>query len=207
MIKTPLKIVIADDNKFFCEALKDSLNFHTEFNVNNIFITIESLIDFTSKNAFDVLILDINFNGTSSLDYLSDIRKTVTDFKIISLTTLNNNAIKNEAFQKGVDCFIGKDDDFSSFKHVILDCFNSDTKNENKDFKLKINSHKLTLRKIELLQSFYKYADKTEKELSAILNISESTIKTHKRELFAITKTKNTQDLIKFGIQNGLIIP
>jgi|GEM_PF-2756312 len=207
MIKTPIKIVIADDNKFFCEALKDSLNFHKEFTVNNIFITLESLIDFTSKNTFDILILDINFNGTSSLDYLSDIRKTTADFKIICLTTLNNSAIKNEAFKKGIDCFIGKDDDFSSFKHIILNCYKNDTKKQNEYFKLKINNHKLTSRKIEMLKHFYEYADKTEKELSAILNISESTIKTHKRELFEITQTKNTQDLLKFGIQNGLIIP
>ncbi|WP_299434498.1 hypothetical protein [uncultured Aquimarina sp.] len=31
-------------------------------------------------------------------------------------------------------------------------------------------------------------------------------LKSHKRELFEITDTKNTPELIKFGIQNGLII-
>lgn len=205
MIK-PIEIVIADDNHFFCEALKDSLNAHDEFTINHIFTTINSLITFTKTNQFDILILDINFNGESSLDFISEIRKNNSDFKIISLTTLNNNAIKNEAIQKGVDLFLGKDSDFSIFKYVILNCFKGETSILKKDI-YKINNRKLSARKIELLQSFYKNAAKTEKELSKILNISESTIKTHKRELFEITNTKNTAELIKFGIQNGLIIP
>jgi len=207
MIKKPLKIVIADDNKFFCEALKDSLNTHKEFEIDNIFTTIKSLIDFTSKNDLDILILDVNFNGESSLDYISEIRKLPTDFKIISLTTLNNIAIKNEALQKGIDTFIGKDSDFSTFKHTILNCYQKNDSKSAEKTNMEINNQKISKRKIQLLQDFYKYAHKTEKELSSILNISESTIKTHKRELFEITQTKSIQDLLKFGIKIGIIVP
>ena len=71
MNKTPINVVIADDNRFFCDALKDSLNFHKELNVINTFITLESLINFTANHKFDILVLDINFNGKSSLDFLS----------------------------------------------------------------------------------------------------------------------------------------
>ncbi|MGJ8745021.1 hypothetical protein [Polaribacter sp.] len=47
---------------------------------------------------------------------------------------------------------------------------------------------------------------KKEKELSKTLHISESSLKSHKRDLFEITNTKNTPELIKFGIQQGIII-
>lgn len=203
----PIKIVLADDNRFLCEALKDSLNQHKALQVIHFFTNLNDLILFCDENKFDILILDVNFNGLSSLDYISEIRKKEDQFKIISLTTLNNDFIRKKAIQKGVDCFIGKDTDFSLFKDVIIKCAKTNKKKKvAQQKKIKINNMVFTDRKLEILQSLYDHSDKNEKELSEILNISLSSIKTHKRELFEITNTSNANDLIKFGIQNGIII-
>lgn len=208
MIKNQIQVVIADDNNFFCEALKDSLNVNPEINIKATFTTLDNLISYTQNYNFDVLILDVNFNGKSSLEHLDKIKNVDSKFKIISLTTLNNNYIKQEAITKGVDSFIGKDSDLSKFKEVILDCFYTKEKviSEKKSSKITIDNLLFTNRKLEILQALYKYSGKKEKELSSILNISESSLKTHKRELFEITNTKNTPELIKFGIQKGIII-
>jgi DNA-binding NarL/FixJ family response regulator len=208
MPKTNLKIVIADDNKFFCEALKDSLNIHNELYVIETFTTLDDLINYTNYcNNFDILILDVNFNGKNSIDFISDIKSLESNFKIIALTTLNNNFIKEQAISNGVDEFVGKDGDLSNFKKVILNCFYNDTKLlKKKKSKIKIGNQVFTKRKLEILQALYFHSDKKEKELAETLNITESSLKSHKRELFEITNTKNTPELIKFGIQNGLII-
>ncbi|TVZ54833.1 DNA-binding NarL/FixJ family response regulator [Lutibacter sp. Hel_I_33_5] len=207
MTKEPLKIVIADDNRFFCDALKDSLNIHDEFTISNTFTSLDSLISFTNNSIFDILILDVNFNGLSSLDFIHKIKNDTSDFKIIALTTMNNNFIKEKALNKGVDYFIGKDSDLSNFKEVILNCYKNDQeKVNNKSFKISIGNLDFTKRKLEVLEALYNHSDKKEKELSKILNISESSLKSHKRELFEITNTKNTPELLKFGIQNGLIV-
>ncbi len=207
MNKTLIKIVIADDNRFFCEALRDSLNSHKEFKVIHFSTHIKELINFCDMNTFDLLILDVNFNGVSSLDFIDEIRKNKTQFKIISLTTLNNNFMKRKALSGGVNCFVGKDTDFSLFKNVILDCL-KDKKPEytSETKKININNLVFTERKLEILQALYQHSEKKEKDLSAILNISTAALKTHKRELFEITNTSNTNELIKFGIQNGIII-
>ena len=207
MKSNTLSIVIADDNKFFCEALKDKLNTYEELSVKNFFTSIDDLISHTQNHHFDLLILDINFNGISSLDYIKNIRPSKNSFKIIALTTLNNDFIKSEALKKGIDFFVSKDSDLSHFKDKILECYNS----ENAEFininsKIKIGNLTFTQRKLEILQALYKHSDKKEKALSEVLSISESALKSHKRELFEITNTNNTPDLIKFGIQNGLII-
>ncbi len=206
MIKHPINIVIADDNRFFCDALKDSLNFHEELNVIQTFNELNNLISFTSINNFDVLILDVNFNGKSSLDFLNEIKHN-NNFKIIALTTLNNNYIKEKAIKNGVHFFVGKDENLENFKDVILNCYSTKKVKKNKTyFKIEIDNYKFTNRKLEILQALYQHSDKKEKELSAILNITESSLKSHKRELFEITLTKSTPELIKFGIQKGLII-
>lgn len=207
MTKLPIKVVIADDNRFFCDALKDCLNVHSEINVTNTFITLKELIVFTNHQNLDLLILDVNFNGTCSLDFIDDIKKTNPNFKIIALTTMNNNFIKEKAINKGVDVFVGKDGDLQNFKDVILNCFASQPKEKGKtSSKVNIDNYIFTKRKLEILQALFVHSDKKEKELSAILNITESSLKSHKRELFEITNTKSTPELIKFGIQKSIII-
>lgn len=204
-----INIVIADDNRFFCEALKDSIELDHEFNVKATFFSIKDLINYTNTNVLDLLILDMNFNGVSSLNYIDQIRLNKKNFKIILLTTLNNNLTKREATEKGIDQFVGKDSDLKNFKPIILQ-----TITNNKFDQLKKNSSKIILgntsftkRKIEVLRALYKYSNKNEKELSKILYISESSLKSHKRELFEITNTNNTLELIRYGIKNGLILP
>ena len=73
--------------------------------------------------------------------------------------------------------------------------------------KITIGNYNFTKRKLEILEALYIHSDKKEKEIAHILNISESALKTHKKGLFDISNTKNTPELIKFGIQNGLILP
>lgn len=207
MSKSPIRVVIADDNRFFCDALKDSLNNHKELNVINTFTTLNELINFTNLHNLDVLVLDVNFNGESSLDFINKIRIKESNFKIIALTTMNNNFIKQKAYLNGIDFFIGKDTDLANFKDEIINCFYSNlTAIEIKSKKIKIGNYIFTKRKLEIIQALYIHSDKKEKELSTILNITESSLKSHKRELFEITNTKSTPELIKFGIQNGLIV-
>lgn len=203
-----LKIVIADDNKFFAEALKDSLKQHSEFKIIATLHTVDEVINFTQNNLLDILILDVNFKGISSLNYISKIRKHNSLFKILALTTLNNNFIKQEAKEKGIDYFVGKDTDFSMFKNTILDCFYSSSvrKKVNNLSKITINNLKFTKRKLAVLQALYTHSEKNGKAVASILKINENTLKSHKRELFEITNTKSTSELIKFGIKNGLII-
>ncbi len=207
MNRRTIHIVIADDNRFFCEALKDSLNIKDEFHVNATFSNLSELIDYTNAYEFNILILDINFNGKSSLDFIPMMKKRNNNFKIIALTTLNNSYIKENAYKSGVDFFVGKDEDFKNFDKVILNCIASDQKQliRNKS-KFKIGECTFTKRKLEILQQLYHHSDKNEKELAKILNISTSSLKTHKQELFGITNTNNIQQLLKFGIQKGLII-
>lgn len=203
-----INIIIADDNRFFCDALKDSIQQHNDFLVKATFNHLNDLINYTTHCIFDILILDVNFNGISSLEFINEIRPIENNFKIILLTTLNNNLTKQEALEKGIDAFVGKDSDLSSFKNTIINTLKKDSiKTNNTKAKISINNTTYTKRKIEVLRALYKYSDKNEKALSEILHISESALKSHKRELFEITDTNNTTELIKYGIKNGLILP
>ena len=121
---------------------------------------------------------------------------------VIALTTMNNNFIKEKAYSNGIDFFVGKDTDLSNFKEVILNCFHNNLATiDTNSTKIKIGNYIFTKRKLEILQALFIHSDKKEKELSKTLSISESSLKSHKRDLFEITNTNNTPELINGGIQ------
>ena len=207
-IVKPIDVVIADDNIFLAQALAENLNNSTKINVVNTFESIEDLIEYIPESTFDVLILDINFNGSNSLEYIEQIKKRDTDFKIIVLTTLDNDFIKQLAESKGVDLFKGKNSAYQNFDQTIIECFNS-KKIAEVDSKAPIflvDKIKLTETKIKIIRALYSHSGKTEPEIAQLLNISTSSLKTHKRQLYEMTNTKRITDLIRFGFKHGILI-
>lgn len=203
-----IRVVIADDNKYFADALADSLKQNCAIEIIKKCYLLTDLKKIVESVIFDVLLLDVNFNGENALEFLKklNIKKSI---KIIAITTLNNEFIKNEAMQSGVHQFIGKDSNLtllpSIIENIMLTSNNINKPTAKKKFIFDDNS--ITDRKIEILRSLYKYAHLTEEELALKLNISLVTLKTHKQELFALTNTKNVASLLKFGIKKGLILP
>ncbi|TMM31095.1 response regulator transcription factor [Polaribacter aestuariivivens] len=201
-----IKIVIADDSRFFVDALANHFSDNKKIDVVATFIDLNELIKYTNNAIFDVLVLDINFKGVNSLDYIDKIRPEKKSFKIISLTSLNNSFMKRESLKKQVDVFVGKDSDIEKFEEIIVNSLSAN--NQKKEIKTKIHFDKIdfTDRKIEILKALYKHSDKTSEQIAEILNITENSLKSHKRQLFEMTNTQNTTDLVKYGIQKGLII-
>ena len=203
-----IEVVIADDNTFLSQALAENLNNSCSINVSRTFDNLKDLIDYIPLSNFDVLILDINFNGESSLDYIEKIRTQKKDFKIIALTTLNNSFTKQMALEKGIDLFKGKNSAYENFAQTIIDCFTNETckKSKNKSTSYFIDDTKFTQTKISVIKGLYEHSGKTEAEIAELLNISTSALKSHKRQLFEMTNTTKIVDLIKFGLNNGILI-
>lgn len=204
----PIEVVIADDNIFLAKALAENLNNSEAIHVSNTFEDIQSLVEYVPNSSFDILILDINFNGQSSLDFIEQIKAVRTDFKIIALTTLNNSFIKQEALKKGIDLFKGKNTAYENFDQVIINCHTAAEaiKNKSNSTSYFIQNIRFTQTKIKVIKGLYNHSGKTETEIANILNISTSALKTHKRQLFEMTNTSKIVDLIKFGLKNGILI-
>lgn len=196
------KVIIADDNQFFLGILENFLNTLDAFNVIACCSSIEETITHTNNKQFDALILDLSFSGIRSLDYIDTIRPNKDLFKVICLTSYNNDIILNDAIADGIDLFVGKDSDFKNFPETLLTLLN--TKENKEPYDIPQSSRILSDRQITVLKCCYQFS--TEKEICNHLNISLNTLKMHKQHLFSKTGTKNTLDLIKYGIKQGIII-
>lgn len=195
------RIIIADDNLFFLGILENYLGSFEEFKIVACCNTIDETIQYTNNTQFDILILDLSFNGERSLDHILQIRPTKELFKIICLTSYNNPIITKDVIADGVDLLIGKDSDFKDFPNIIKDLHILNTVESKTAEKETVF---LTKRQLTILKCCYQF--NTEKEICQHLNISANTLKMHKQHLFSKTGTKNTLELLKFAIQKGIII-
>ncbi len=203
-----IRLVIADDNRFFAEALRDNLLKISCFEVVGVACDIKSVISCVQKKQLDVLILDVNFTGENSLDYLNQIRQENSAFKIIILTSIDTAYTKAYAKSKGVDMFLSKNSVFSNFEEQIKKCYlslGSETLSDNYGA-IVINGQKFTPTKIKVLKALYVYSDLTELQISEYLNISLSALKGHKKDLFELSNTNKIAGLLKFGIEHGILL-
>ncbi len=204
-----IKVAIADDNIFLAEALAENLNNSDSIKVTKTIDSVSGLIAYMPESDFDILILDINFNGTSSLDYIDQIKKHRKNFKIIALTTLDNEYTRQLAKAKGIDFFKGKNTSYDNFIQTVINCHNSKKTSKVKkriSNTVLINKVKFTQTKVNVLKALYEHSGKTEIEIAKYLNISVSSLKTHKRQLYEMTNTTRIVDLIKFAFNNGILI-
>lgn len=203
-----IRLVIADDNRFFAEALRDNLLKSSCFEVVSVEYDIQSLIKCAAVKQFDVLVLDVNFAGINSLDYIGQIKQENNNFKIATLTSVDTSYTKAYAKSKGVDLFLSKNSVFSDFEKKIKECYlsigNDLVTNDNEA--IVVNGLKFTSRKIKVLRALYVYSDLTELQISEHLNISLSALKGHKKDLFELSNTNKVAGLIKFGIEHGILL-
>jgi len=110
-----VKILIADDNKEFCEVMKDYLGRQEDFNVTGIAYNGIEALEMIEQNNPDVIILDIimpHLDGIGVLEKLFG--GTVNPRpKVIVLTAFGQETFTQRAMDLGADYYVLKPFDFS----------------------------------------------------------------------------------------------
>ena len=82
---------------------------------------------------------------------------------------------------------------------------NLDSQNNNKEASVSAKTiyHKLSSREREILQLLAE--GKSAKEIASLLFLAQTTIKTHKANIFKKLHLRKTSELIRYAIKNGLV--
>jgi two-component system response regulator (stage 0 sporulation protein A) len=120
-VKEKIKLIIADDNKDFCQILKEYLQNENDIEILGIAKDGIEALDLVSEKQPDLLILDIimpHLDGLGVIEKLNtmDIEKMP---KIIVLSAVGQDKITQRAINLGADYYIVKPFDFSVFINRI----------------------------------------------------------------------------------------
>lgn len=208
--------MIADDHQMVIDGIMAMLQGDEEINVQCTANNGREALDRMAANpGVQVAVLDINMPEMDGLECTRLLSERYPELKILILTMHNHNRMVKEVLEAGADGYIlkntGKDEFKTAIRRVaagssyysaevmqaMMDSYRQ-AENENKLLDVPLSDRELQI--IDLISQ-----EKTMTEIGQELNISEHTVKTHRKNIFRKLDVKNTAGLIRIAMERGLI--
>ena len=199
-----IKVCLADNHPVVHYGVKSYFKDHDDIsivaNVGNFLMVRDVLL----TKEVDVLILDLELEGLSSIFEVKSILKTFPKTKIIIYSDLSEQIYAPNAIKAGVSGFISKKEKLETLGQAIIKVHQgkiilNETVKKNLALIAKQNKserlyRKLSNREVEVLR--YLSDGKKNNEIAKILNLNEKTISTYKLRLLQKLNVTNLVDLV-----------
>ena len=205
-------ILVCDDHDLFLGGMAEILN---KFGENYKIITFNnsvSCIKYIQQNKVEVFICDLNIDHTDGFALIGNLKKELTQTKIIILTAYFEDFLIQKAMKLGIHAFMRKE----STAEELITIIESDNKsmfyangifeNSTDFFKVKdactIGKFRLSKQEKEIIKLIID--GKTSNQIASLLNISKTTVDTHRKNINRKLEISNSSSLIKFAHENNL---
>lgn len=200
-----IKICVADSLPVVAKGVQSYFQGNTKFEIKAFASNLETLLAGLDSKKIDILLLDIELDGLSSIRDIKSILKDYPETKVVIYTTVSEQMYAPTAIKAGVSAYIPKKTDLKEVENILLKVADneivfSDAVKKGIDILSKGNKanrlfKKLSTREIEVLR--YLNDGKKNKEVAQILGLDEKTISTYKLRLLAKLNVTNLVDLLK----------
>lgn len=200
-----IKIGIADSLPVVSHGLQSYFHGNSRMEVIASAKNLESLLSLLEAKRCDILILDVEFDGLSSIRDIKSLLKDFPETKIVLFTNVSEQMYAPTAIKAGVSAYVSKKSDLKDLEATITKVtegkviFSETVKKSiemlSKGKKSERLFKKLSTREIEVLR--YLNDGKKNKEVAQILGLDEKTISTYKLRLLAKLNVTNLVDLLK----------
>ena len=200
-----IKICIADSLPVVSQGLQSYFQGNTRMEVVASAKNLESLLNVLNNKRCDILLLDVELEGLSSIRDIKSLLKDFPETKIVLFTNVSEQMYAPTAIKAGVSAYVSKRSDLKELEGTIAKVsegkvvFSETVKKSiemlSKGKKSERLFKKLSTREIEVLR--YLNDGKKNKEVAQILGLDEKTISTYKLRLLAKLNVTNLVDLLK----------
>jgi DNA-binding NarL/FixJ family response regulator len=199
-----IKICVADNHPVVIQGIKSYFETNTQIDVVASATNLESLVNLLQDKTIDIVVLDLELLGISSIRDIKGLVKDFSDSRIILFTPVSEKMYAPTAVKAGVSSYVMKTATLKELESVISKVAQGQTvisddvrkaievlsKGKKADRLFK----KLSTREIEVLR--YLNDGKKNKEVAEILGLDEKTISTYKLRLLAKLNVTNLVDLL-----------
>ncbi len=211
----PINLLIADDYQLITDGLSKILE--EEKGIGKIYTANngKEAADKALMNEVDCIIMDINMPVLNGLEATKLIKQEKPFIKIIVVSMLCDASIVNKMLKAGADAFInkdtGKDELLKALDKVMWNekyispeiANNLFTHLNDRNINTPNNEKHLTTREIEIIR--YIADGLTNHEIADKLFLSVGTVDTHRKNMLAKLKIKNTASLVKYAADHKLL--
>jgi DNA-binding NarL/FixJ family response regulator len=213
-----LTVYIVDDHKLFREALVKLVStFPRVASVKEVSGG-HQLFRLMRKTPADVVVLDLEMPAMDGLSVCNQLSNHYPDVRILVVSMHDGKAHIYTALEAGAHAFLSKNSDCEELEQAIYSIVDSGIYRNRKmlealqtrmlDYNI-VSARKaeiqLSAREITILRFIAK--EYTVRQIGEELTLSENTIRNHKVRIMRKLGVKNNSGLVKYAIENGLLLP
>ena len=199
-----LKILVLDCNPIIHIGLKSIFKNSMIFEVCAYLDNKDLLIETISEDKIDLIISEINLNGSSAYDILKILKKNKIDIPVVIFTSLSNEIKSLKLLKTGASGFLTKNLKKKTIRHILQEIafsryssgeLNKFTRLKNR-FNFDYNTEKinsLSKRELQVLKLFFR--GKRNIEISEKLNINQKTVNTYITRIMKKLEVNSKTDL------------
>ena len=199
-----LKILVLDCNPIIHIGLKSIFKNSMIFEVCAYLDKKDLLIETISEEKIDLIISEINLNGSSALDILKILKKNKIDIPVVIFTSLLNEIKSLKLLKTGASGFLTKNLKKKTIRYILQEIafsryssgeLNKFTRLKNR-FNFDYNTEKinsLSKRELQVLKLFFR--GKRNVEISEKLNINQKTVNTYITRIMKKLEVNSKTDL------------
>jgi two-component system response regulator NreC len=207
----PLTIVIADDHSVVRRGLRQVLEADTGLEVVAEAEDVESARRYVRGHKPDVVVLDLNMPGGSTLEAIPAIRAEAPDTQIVILTMQDEPAYARQALAAGVMGYVLKEAADAELVEAVRRAAAGDTYlNPRLGARLAAEPPPgppdgLSEREVEVLKMIA--LGHTNAEIADQLYLSVRTVETHRAHIQQKLRLATRAELVRYALDHGLVTP
>ncbi|MBV8099981.1 MAG: response regulator transcription factor [Verrucomicrobia bacterium] len=201
-----IRVLIADDHVTVLEGLAAIIARQPDMVVVAEAIDGYEAVDLWTKHRPDVTLLDLRMPKLDGVGVIEKIREADISARVIVLTTYDTDSEIVRAIKAGTKAYLLKD----ARREQLLDCIRRVNRGETcipasliEKLAAGLSSESLTGRELNVLELLAK--GKSNKEISANLYMSETTVKSHLRSVFRKLNVLSRTEAITVASRRGLV--
>jgi DNA-binding NarL/FixJ family response regulator len=205
-----IKVFIVDDHYMVIEGIQSLLERDPDIEIIGHASTAVSCLSFLDRQEPDVILLDISLPDMSGIDLCREIKKDHPAVYVLGLSTFNQFSFIEKMLEMGASGYLLKNATKQELSIAI--------KNVSEGKRYLSYEASMTLRDMHAASSGAPVLTRREKEILQLISegftnpaiaeklfISLTTVETHRKNLLAKFKVKNTAILIKTASENKMI--
>lgn len=198
------KVCIADNLPVVIQGIKSYFKDNSQFEISSHASNLKDLLDALQLKKIDILLMDIELEGVSSIRDIKALIKDFSSTKIVIFSSVSEKMYAPTAIKAGVSAYVSKNSTLKELESVLKKVtegktiFSDEVRKQiellGRGKKKERLYKKLSTREIEVLR--YLNDGKKNKEIAEILGLDEKTISTYKLRLLAKLSVTNLVDLL-----------
>ena len=121
MTAQPLRVLVAEDNEDLRELLSTIISAEPDLRCIGTANDVDAVMSSTLEQPPDVLVLDLELQGRSSIDLLRKVRKNGADIAIIVFSGHSHPEMIKHTLAAGADAYVPKSGDYEMLLAAIRD--------------------------------------------------------------------------------------